>query len=119
MDTVTDRLRALDSMTSKGKILESLSEFFHEDCTFTEMNDGAQRPSLSAQQAHLGAFFSTLKGFNGATLHAQAVTGDTSMSEWTFDMVAGDGSRIVWKEVIARTWKDGLVTEERYYNATA
>ena len=40
------------------------------------------------------------------------------MSEWTFDMVGGDGLPIIWNEVIRRQWKDGLVTDERYYNTT-
>lgn len=119
MSPTTSQLHALDEMIAKGKILETLPLYFAESCVFTEMGDGAMRANRSAQHGHLSGFFATLKGFNGATLHSSAVAGDTTLSEWTFDMVAGDGSSIVWKEVLVRQWQGGKVVEEKYYNATA
>lgn len=119
MSNITRELEALDAMVAQGKILESLPEYFAENCAFTEMADGATRPSRNAQHEHLSGFFSTLKGFNGATLHSSAVNGDTSLSEWTFDMIAGDGSSIIWHEVLVRRWQDGKVVAEKYYNATS
>ena len=113
------RVELLDEMTGRGEILESLDAFYSEDCSFTEVADGSSRGSRADQLEHLSGFFSTLQGFNGATLHSSAISGDTSLSEWTFDMTAGDGSSIVWNEVLVRRWRDGRVVEEKFYNASA
>ena len=112
-------LNELDEMTGKGEILQALEAFYCENCVFTEVADGGSRDSRLAQHEHLSAFFSTLQGFNGATLHSSAVGDDVTHSEWTFDMVAGDGSSIIWNEVLVRRWRDGRVVEEKYYNASA
>ena len=119
METLESRLHALDQMITEGKILETLEPFFAEPCRFVEMTNGASRESRAAQHEHLSGFFATLKGFNGATLLSSAIQGDTSLSEWRFDMEAGDGSQILWNEVLVRRWENGSVVEEKYYNATA
>jgi ketosteroid isomerase-like protein len=106
----------LNDTVAKGQILEALSEFYADDCTFVE-GDGSRRESKKAQHEHLSAFFATLKGFNGATLHGQSTGDDVSMSEWTFDMVGPDEESIVWNEVLVRRWRDGKVVSERFYQA--
>jgi ketosteroid isomerase-like protein len=105
----------LNHMIASGKILEGIKEFFAEDCTFQEGNQ-PPRPSRQAELDHLEAFFKTLKAFNGATLHSQAVGEGVTVSEWTFDMVGPDG-QMIWNEVLLRRWKDGKVTSERFYAA--
>lgn len=118
--TEIERLNAeLDAMTARGEILDALDKFYCPDCTFTEVADGATRGDRQAQREHLSGFFSTLEGFNGATLHSSAVGDDVSHSEWTFDMTGGDGRSIVWNEVLVRRWSDGKVVEEKFYNAAA
>ena len=119
MSDIEKRVSELDAMTAKGEMLDALPAFYCENCTFTEVAGGASRSNRQAQHEHLSSFFSTLKGFNGATLHSSAVSGDVSHSEWTFDMTAGDGSSIVWNEVLVRRWSDGKVVEEKFYNASA
>ena len=95
MKDVNSQLQALDSMVSKGEILESIDAFYDDECTFTEMTGGESRSGRKHQHDHLSGFFASLKGFNGATLHSNAAHEDVSLSEWTFDMTAGDGSSIV------------------------
>lgn len=119
MSDVAVLVAELDEMTGKGEILEALEKFYSEHCSFTEVADGSNRPSREAQHKHLSTFFSTLKGFNGATLHSSSAGTDVTHSEWTFDMTAGDGSSIVWNEVLVRRWSDGRVVEEKFYNASA
>ena len=119
MTDLTDLVGELDAMTAKGEMLDALGAFYCENCTFTEIADGTSRANRQAQHDHLSGFFATLKGFNGATLHSSSVGDDVTHSEWTFDMTAGDGSSIVWNEVLVRRWSDGKVVEEKYYNASA
>ena len=68
-----------------------------------------------AERAHLEGFFASLKSFESATLHGQAVGDNFSASEWTFKMTAGDGSPIIWHETLVRTWRDGKIVSEKYY----
>ncbi len=119
MTDLRQRLTDLDAMTAKGQLLEALDAFYAENCTFTEAADGATRADRKSQHDHLSGFIGSLKGFNSATLHSSAVGDDVTLSEWTFDMTAGDGSSIVWNEVLVRRWRDGAVVEERFYNAAA
>jgi ketosteroid isomerase-like protein len=107
---------ALNEMTAKGQILDALSKHYADDCVFVE-GDGSRLVNRKAQHDHLAGFLATLKGFNGATLHAQSMGDGVSMSEWTFDMTAADGSPIVWNEALVRRWKDDRVISERFYQA--
>ena len=119
MSDLTKLVGDLDEMTGKGEILDALDAFYCESCTFTEVSDGASRANREAQHHYLSGFFSTLKGFNGATLHSSAVGDDVTHSEWTFDMTTGNGLSIIWNEVLVRRWSDGKVVEEKFYNASA
>lgn len=105
---------ASNALTAQGKILESIDQFYADDCVFIEP-DGSRRNSRKEERAHLEGFFASLKSFDGATLHAQAVGDNVSMSEWTFRMTGGDGKPIVWHEVLARKWRDGKIISEKYY----
>lgn len=105
----------LNEMTKAGKILDALEHFYDPECTFQEGNQPV-RKGRTAQHDHLSNFFATLKRFNGATLHAQGIGTDTTITEWTFDMVGPNGP-IVWNEILRRKWKNGKVISERYYTA--
>ena len=105
---------ASNALTAQGKILESIDQFYADDCVFIEP-DGSRRDSKKAERAHLEGFFESLKSFESATLHGQAVGDNVSMSEWTFKMTAGDGSPIVWNEMFAREWRNGKIISEKYY----
>jgi ketosteroid isomerase-like protein len=117
MDTKIRELEtALNEMTAKGQILEALARFYAEDCVFEE-GDGSRRRGRQSQHEHLSAFFAGLKGLDSATLHAQATGEGVGLSEWTFAMTAGDGTPIVWNEVLVRRWENDRVVSERFYQA--
>jgi hypothetical protein len=117
MIDITSLETRLNARIQEGKILEALDEYFADDASFQE---GLSKPRVGKAANHefLEGFFKTLKGFNGATLHAQAVNGNISFSEWTFDMVGPEGP-IIWNEVLRREWKNGKVISERYYNTAS
>lgn len=113
-------LRQIDSelneMTRSGRILDALTQFYDEACTFQEGNE-PPRVGRQSQHDHLSRFFSSLKEFKGATLHSQGIGGDVTLTEWTFEMVGSDGP-IVWNEILRREWSDGKVVSEPYYQGT-
>ena len=97
----------LNLLTSQGKILEALEQFYAPEASFQEGN-ALPKPGKQNHHDFLSGFFATLKSFNGATLHAQAVGENVTMSEWTFDLTGPEGP-ILWNEVLRRQWKDGKV----------
>jgi len=105
---------AVNDLTREGKMLDSIEQHYADNCKFIE-SDGSSRQSKAEQVAHLSGFFGTLKSFDGATLHGSAIGNDYATSEWTFNMTADDGSKIEWNEVLVRSWKDGKVVSEDYY----
>ena len=116
--TIEEREQALNTRIQAGDVLGALQEFYADD---VKMREGsADEATVGKQQNHarLEQFLGSLKQFNGATLHSYTVGDGVSMSEWTFDMVGGDGAPIIWNEVIRRQWRNGTVADERYYNTT-
>ncbi|MEM9073353.1 MAG: nuclear transport factor 2 family protein [Myxococcota bacterium] len=108
----------LNARIAAGDVLGALKEFYADDVRMRE--GSAPEATVGKAQNHqrLESFLGSLSKFNGATLHSVAVGEGVTMSEWTFDMVAGDGTPIVWNEVIRRRWEKGLVVDERYYNTS-
>ena len=116
MSTKTEqRDAALNAKIQAGDVLGAIDEFYGEN---VEMQEGVSAPTAgrAENRARLEGFLGSLSKFNGATLHSAAVNDNVSLSEWTFDMVGGNGEPIVWNEVIRRQWSDGVVVHERYYN---
>lgn len=106
----------LNTLNREGKILDGLDAYYADDCTFQEGNETPVR-GKAVQRARLSEMFATLKAFNGATLHNQAVGDGVSVTEWTFDMTGGDGQPIIWNEVLVRHWSHDKVVRERFYQA--
>lgn len=105
---------ASNALTKEGAILDSIDRYYADNCRFIEP-DGSSRDSKAAQRVFLEGFFSSLKSFDGATLHNETVGENSSMSEWTFKMTAGDGSPIVWHEVLVREWQNDKIVSEKFY----
>jgi len=105
---------AVNGLTHQGKMIDAINAYYADNCTFTE-SDGSSRQSKADQIAHLTGFFGTLKSFDGATLHGTATGENYATSEWTFNMTSQDGSKIEWNEVLVRSWSNGKVVSETYY----
>lgn len=112
------REHALNARIQAGDVLGALQEFYTSNVRMREGSSEEVTVGKETNREHLAEFLGGLKKFNSATLHSYSVGDDVTMSEWTFDMVAGDGSPIIWNEVIRRQWTDGLVSDERYYSTT-
>lgn len=113
--TIEQREVALNTRIQEGDVLGALKEFYADDIAMREGSASEATVGKQENLSRLEQFLGSLKQFNGATLHNYSVGDDVSMSEWTFDMVGGDGSPIIWNEVIRRQWRNGAVTDERYY----
>ena len=108
--------RQLNERIQRGDVLGALADHYDDAVTMREGSAESSTDGKKANHDRLSSFLGGLQQFNGATLHGYAVGDGVTLSEWTFDMVGGDGAPIIWNEVIRRRWKNGKVVDERYYN---
>jgi hypothetical protein len=62
-------------------------------------------------------FTGAIKAVKGITLHNEALNGNVSFAEFTFDFDMQDGSKVLWHEIMRTVWKDGKIIEEQYFIA--
>ncbi len=106
----------MDQLVSQGEIINAGEQFFAPSLT---TNDYGNLQTSSKQQTleKLNGFLGAIATVNGITHHQTLVDGSHSASEFTFDFDMKDGSKILWHEIIKRTWENGQVIEEVYFNA--
>ena len=114
MSNVATLDKELNDMILGGKAIEAFEKFYAGD---VEMRENADTPvrGKDANRKREEEFFSSIQEFHGAELVGSAVTGDTSFSEWMWDVTLKGVGRIKMEQTAVRRWKDGQVATERFY----
>lgn len=112
--SVLDQLSDLDTLVSKGLIVDAVQKYFSEDAQTRDF-DGTITKNKSQMLEKMNAFVGAIQEVNGITLHQSVSDQDLSFSEFTFDFAMKDGSHILWHEIIRRLWRDGKVIREQYF----
>ena len=94
--------------------LGAFEKFYAEDVVMQENLD-APRVGKTANRKAEQEFFATVEQLHGARLLGSAVNGETSYSEWEYDVTFKGGQRVTLTQVAARRWKNGKVVHERFY----
>ncbi len=116
MDIKT-QVTKMDAVVAKGAIVAAVNEFFADDATTSDYNNGGTH-GKAEMVAKMEGFTGAIEKVNGITHHHSIVDGNVSASEFTFDFDMKDGSKIYWHEIIRRVWNtDGKVIQEEYFNA--
>lgn len=116
MANVQNLDKQLNDMILSGQALEAFERFYADDVVMEEPT--GRREGKDANREYEKQFFASIAEFHGATLVSAAVTGDTSFSEWVWDVTFRDGNRVKMEQAARRLWKDGKISAERfYYNA--
>ncbi|MDO8666729.1 MAG: nuclear transport factor 2 family protein [Gemmatimonadales bacterium] len=112
--TTLDLDHELNAMIIRGKSGDAFQKFYAEDVVAQE-NDEPERVGRDAWMRARQEMEKNIKKFDARVL-AHAATGDTSFSEWEYNVdLEGMGAiRIV--QVAVRRWKDGRVVRERFYH---
>jgi ketosteroid isomerase-like protein len=117
MANVADLDKELNHMILQGKALDAFEKFYADDCIMQEPH-GEPFCGKDVNRKREQEFFSNVEQFFGAELLSSAVTGDSSFSEWVWDVKMKGQPRTKMEQVSRRTWKNGKVAHERfYYNA--
>jgi ketosteroid isomerase-like protein len=104
----------LNTMIIRGKSVEAFRKFYAEDVVSQE-NDEPERIGRDAWMRGRQEMEKSIKKFNASVL-AHAANGDTSFSEWRYDVDLEGMGPIKITQVAVRRWKDGKVVRERFYH---
>ncbi len=114
---IKEQTQKMDAIVAQGAIVDAVKEFFADDANTSDYGD-SKTHGKSEMIAKMEGFAGAIAKVNGITHHNSIVDGNQSASEFTFDFDMKDGSKILWHEIIKRTWNaDGKVTKEEYFNA--
>lgn len=111
---IKQRVDALNTMITKGQIMEAMNEFYAENVVMAENN---QPPTvgLAANLEREQAFVDNTTWY-GLKLKNVAIGNDVSMVEWFFDFHNTQyGSRLAFTQVAVQRWDQGKIVDERFY----
>ena len=104
----------LNAMIIQGKSVDAFREFYAEDVVSQE-NDEPERIGRDVWMRGRQEMEKNLRKFDARVL-AHAANGDTSFSEWEYNLeLAGMGAMKI-AQVAVRRWKNGRVVRERFYH---
>ena len=109
----------LNQQVLAGDALGAFEKYYAEDVVMQE-NEEAPRKGKAINRKFEKDFFDNIEQIHGGKVLASAVNGDTSFSEWEYDLTFKGGQRITLKQVSVRRWANGKIIHEKfYYNKAA
>lgn len=112
---IIDLVKKLDRMVEKGHIMEAFEEFFSDD-VITHSTAGDRSEGKAQKREFLKGFFANMDATDEVKLHDSVTDSDKSYSAYTFKFKNKQNEMLVWNEVIRRTWKEGQVVDEYYFD---
>lgn len=107
----------MDSVVAQGAIVEAVEKYFADEANTSDYNK-VTTTGKNQMVEKMRGFAEAIAKVNGIQLHGTFVDGNVSMSEFTFDFLMKDDSKVYWHEIIKRVWNDeGQVVHEEYFNA--
>ena len=104
----------LNALIIQNKSAEAFQRFYAEDVVAQE-NDEPERVGRDAWMRGRLELEKKMKRYEARVL-ANAANGDTSFSEWQYDMELEGMGEMKLAQVAVRRWKDGRVVRERFYH---
>jgi len=106
--------RELNQAILAGNILNAFETYYAEDIVMQE-NDLPPFSGKAVNRKREEEFVNSVQEFHSAKLLGEAVNGDISYSEWEYDLTFKNGTRTQLQQVASRRWKNGQVSQERFY----
>ncbi|HEY4289907.1 MAG TPA: hypothetical protein VGN00_22555 [Puia sp.] len=115
-NTLPQLFNEKNKMILDGKIVEA-SEKFYASNTKTFDFTGTTTEGKKQHTQTMESFVGSIAKVNEISLHSTAVGDNVTFAEFIFRFDMKDGSKINWHEILMSKWKDGLIVEERYFQA--
>ena len=110
-------VQQLDMKVSQGDIVNAVKEYFADDASTSDYSN-VTTVNKDQMVEKMEGFLNSIAQVNGITHHNTITDGQQSASEFTFDFDMKDNSKVLWHEIIWRTWNNhGEVIREEYFQA--
>jgi len=111
--TLKQLVDALDAQVVKGDIIAAFDKFAADSCvTLSSPTDKTENKARKMEA--LQWFFDNIAATNRIERLAVKAGKTATDSQFVFDFTDKSGNRLVFNEVIRRTWKDDKIVEEQY-----
>ena len=108
-------LKHLHDLLSKGKFIEAMETYLHDDVQLREANGETKSGKAFCIQFEDDFINDQLEEFIGYKVGNYAVNGNHSFYDAVMTLKLKDDSTMVSEQVVVTEWKDGLIYRERYY----
>lgn len=112
--TILELDQQLNTMIVQGKSVDAFHKFYADNVVAQE-NDEPERIGRDVWLRARQDMEKNIKKFDARVL-AHAANGDTSFSEWEFNLEIEGMGAIKMIQVAVRRWKDGKIIRERFYH---
>lgn len=117
--SVADRVASLIEYIQSGKILDAMTEFYHDDVAMQE-NGKSPTKGLEANIEREKQFLSQVADFHGFGASAIGIegggggTGAALVENW-MEFTNTAGQKIRLEQVSVQKWENGKIRSERFY----
>jgi len=110
-----DRIKTLNDLIAKGNTVEAMEIFYSDGVTMQE-NEDEPRVGKAHCIAHEKKILIGMKS-NSSKLLRQAMDAEKGIvfGEWQHFFRTKDDKELLLTEISVQHWKDGLITEEKFY----
>ena len=114
MQDLRTQVDQLNQMILEGKILDAFEKFYADDVVMQD-NDYPIREGKDVNRQYEEAFVNGLTEFRGAKVLNTLISDGIAVVEWWFDYTHKDYGVRNYRQVCVQRWKNGKITEEKFY----
>lgn len=114
MENLQQLVNDLNTRILNGDILGAFETYYADDVTMQD-NNLPIRIGKAECRTFEEDFVGKLTAFRGARLHNVLISDGIVINEWEFDYTHSEWGDRNYKQVSVQRWKDGKITEEKFY----
>ncbi len=111
-------VRDLVSLVERGEILEAFDRYYADDVAMAE-NAASATVGKATNRAREEAFLAGVATVHENRAASVLVDGDHAAIRWLLDFTNREGTRLRFDQIALQTWRDGRISEERFYYDSA
>lgn len=113
-----ERVQALIELVERGRYVEAIEAFYHEDASMQENLDPPRRGRdtlIKGERRVIEAH----RSVRTRPVRTFMVEGDRAVINWVFDFVGHEGRAYTQDELAFQLWRGERIIEERFYHDPA
>lgn len=114
MNTLKERITALNNLILEGKALEAFEKFYHPEVVMQE-NESTPTIGKEANRKRELEFFNNITAFRSASVKGVALAEDISTVIWHYDYTHKEWGVRNYTQVSVQYWQDGLIIKEQFF----